>query len=86
MNSTGLLLLLAGVGIAAYVVMNQPVTVAGQGTIPVTSSGPLAANCPGDPGCPVSVAPGTIYGPAAPTGTSGLGSLFRVRGPGGWAA
>jgi hypothetical protein len=96
MNGTGLLLLLAGVGVAAYVVMNQSVTVAGApSSVPITSSGPLTMNCPGDPGCPGNVTSGAVYGPSltqlgapitAAQGTAGLGSLFRMRGPGGWAA
>jgi hypothetical protein len=102
MNSGGLLLLLAGVGVVAYLVYqsNQTVTVAGTSVVPVTESGTLAMNCPGDPGCPGYVTPGTTtpvssglptgltIGPGgASTPLSGLGAItFRFRGPGGWAA
>jgi hypothetical protein len=63
-GSSSILLLLAAIGAGIYVVMkNQPVTVAGQGAVPITTSGPLSMNCPGDPGCP-----GNIN--AVPGGTS----------------
>jgi hypothetical protein len=82
---SGMLLLIGGAAALVYF-MTRPVTVAGTSAVPITSSGPLAMNCPGDPACPGNQ---LIYGPtdaqlnAIPQGLSGL---FSLRGPGGWAA
>jgi hypothetical protein len=59
----GAALLFGGIGLAAYLWWknSQNVTTPlSPSSVPITSSGPLPLNCPGDPTCPGNT---LVYGP-----------------------